>query len=304
MAIGEPLIQLNAVTLGPLRYVNYFEKHVAGSELNFCVAVVRNKLTCGLIARVGDDEFGKNIIEYARGVGIDVSRVKVDNSSFTGIYFIQRGYPIPGRSELIYYRRDSAGSKLSPIDIDEEYVSSARIVHTSGITLAISNSARNAVIRAFELAKSRSFDTNIRLKLWSKEDAKSAILDLLNKFDVEFLVTDEDDSKILLNSSNPDEAYSLFKKIGVKNLIFKLGPKGAIVYIEGRKYYKEALNVQVTDTTGAGDALAGTFISLYIRGYDPELALTHAIITSGLVVTVRGDNEIIPYEDEIRRYIK
>jgi len=93
VAIGEPLIQFNALTLGPLRYVNYFEKHIAGSKLNFCVAVVRNGLSCGLIARVGNDEFGRNIIEYARGVGIDVSRIKIDES-FTGIYFVQRGTKI------------------------------------------------------------------------------------------------------------------------------------------------------------------------------------------------------------------
>jgi len=80
VAIGEQLIQFNALTLGSLRYVNYFEKHIAGSKLNFCVAVVRNGLSCGLLARVGNDEFGRNIIEYARGVGIDVSRIKIDES--------------------------------------------------------------------------------------------------------------------------------------------------------------------------------------------------------------------------------
>jgi len=52
-------------------------------------------------------------------------------------------YPLPGRSELIYYRKNSAGSKLSPEDIDEEYVRSAKLVHSSRITLAISDTAED-----------------------------------------------------------------------------------------------------------------------------------------------------------------
>jgi len=48
-------------------------------------------LSCGLIARVGNDEFGRSVVEYARGVEIDVSKIKIDES-FTGIYFIQRVY--------------------------------------------------------------------------------------------------------------------------------------------------------------------------------------------------------------------
>lgn len=302
VALGEPLIQFNSLTLGPLRFVNYFEKHVAGSELNFCVAVVRNHLSCGLIARVGNDEFGKNVIEYCKSQGVDTSQIKVDDS-FTGIYFVQRGYPVPLKSELIYYRKGSAGSKLSPEDVDEDYVKSAKLVHSSGITLAISESARGAVFKAFELAKMRSFDTNIRLKLWPPEKARETILGLLRKYDVEVLITDPDDTKILLGVSDPDGAYKKYKELGVKTLLYKLGPKGAVVFKDDRKVYRDAYKVPVEDTTGAGDAMAGTFVSLYLQGKDLEYALVHGIVASTLVITVRGDNELIPTTEDVERFI-
>jgi len=304
VALGEPLIELNPLTKGPLRFVNYFEKHVAGSELNFCIAVTRNGLSCGLIARVGDDEFGANVIEYLRGQGVDVSRIKVDKGGFTGVFFLQRGYPNPYASEPFYYRKGSAGSKLSPEDVDESYVRQARIVHSTGITLAISETAREAVFRAFDLAKAISFDTNIRPKLWSLEEAGKAIRSLLEKYDVEVFITDPGDTRVVLGVTEPEEAYRKYKEMGVKVLLYKLGKRGAIVFSEGKEVRVPAFDVIVEDPVGAGDAMAGTFVALYLRGYDLEKALKVASLASALVVTVRGDNEIIPRIEEAERTLK
>jgi len=304
IALGEPLVQFNSFTSGPLRFVNYFEKHIAGSELNFCIAVIRNHLSCGLIARVGNDEFGRNIIEYSRAQGIDTAYIKVDKESFTGIYFIQRGYPIPMKSELVYYRRGSAGSRLSPEDVDEKYIKSARLIHSTGITLAISDSAKEAVIKAFELAESRSLDTNIRPKLWSSlEKARETILSILKKYDIEVLITDPDDTKILLDVTDPDDAYRKYKESGVKVLLYKLGAKGAMAYKDSVKAFKEGYKVQVEDPTGAGDAMAGTFVSLYLQGKDVEYSLAHGIAASTLVITVRGDNELTPTTEDAERFL-
>ncbi|SRR5579875_72517 len=301
VAIGEPLIQFNSLTKGPLRFVNYFEKHIAGSELNFCIAAIRNGLNATLIARVGKDEFGRNIIEYARSQGIDVSYIKYADAP-TGIYFVQRGFPIPNKSELIYYRKDSAGSKLSEEDIDEKLLRKATLVHSTGITLAISETAKNAVLKAYELAKVRSFDTNIRLKLWSIEKAKETIMRLLRKFDFEYFVTDNTDAKILVGETEGDKVYKKLKKQGVKTLLFKEGPKGATVYEEDRKFYHKGYEVTVEDPTGAGDAMAGTFISLKLKNVDTRIALEHSIVAATLVVSTRGDNEIIPSYDDVQKF--
>jgi len=302
VAIGEPLVQFNALTKGPLRFVNYFEKHIAGSELNYCIALARNGLSAGLIARVGNDEFGRNIIEYARSQNVDVSQIKIDDS-FTGVYFVQRGYPVFNKSELIYYRKGSAGSRLSPDDIDENYIKKSRIVHSSGITLAISESARNAVFKAFELAKYRSFDTNIRLKLWNEEEAKKHIMELFKKFDVEYLITDPSDTRILLGVTNPDEAYRIYRKQGIKVLLYKLGPEGAIAFDENNKFFEKSYDVLIEDPTGAGDAMGGTFIALCLKGETISKALKHAMSAAALVLTVRGDNENIPNYDDAEKIL-
>lgn len=301
VAIGEPLIQFNSLTRGPLRYVNLFEKHIAGSEANFCVSFVRMGLTCTMIARVGNDEFGRNIVEWLRGIGVDVSKIKVDNS-YTGIYFVQRGYPIHDKSELIYYRKGSAGSKISPDDIDENTVKSAKLVHSTGISLAISESSREAVFKAFDLANEVSLDTNIRLKLWSKEEARKTITNILSYVDI--LITDPEDSKIITGYDDENKAVNEYKKFGIKTIIYKLGPKGAVLYHEGGRYYHEGIKVNVEDPTGAGDALGGVTIALLLKGFSPEVALRIGIVSSSLVVTVRGDQENIPSFKDIEGFIE
>ncbi|MEZ0248881.1 MAG: bifunctional 2-dehydro-3-deoxygluconokinase/2-dehydro-3-deoxygalactonokinase [Thermoproteus sp.] len=303
-ALGEPLIQLNAATPGPLRYVNYFEKHVAGSEANFCVAAVMAGARCGLVARVGDDEFGRNILEYLRGRGVDVSHVKIDGGAPTGVYFVQRHYPVPGRSVLVYYRRGSAGSRLAPEDIDVDYIKSADAVHSTGITLAISESAREAVYRAFSEAKARTFDTNIRPALWPDlGEARRAVLKALS-YGVEVLVTDPDDTKVILGVADPDEAYRKYRELGVEVLLYKEGARGAYVFHEGGKYFKASYAVHVEDPTGAGDAMAGYFVSLYLSGAEPKRALDLATAAATLVVTIRGDNEAVPSLQDAERLLE
>ncbi|BAB67588.1 bifunctional 2-dehydro-3-deoxygluconokinase/2-dehydro-3-deoxygalactonokinase [Sulfurisphaera tokodaii] len=303
ITLGEILIEFNALSPGPLRHVSYFEKHVAGSEANYCVAFIKQGNECGIIAKVGDDEFGYNAIEWLRGQGVDVSHMKIDPSAPTGIFFIQRHYPVPLKSESIYYRKGSAGSKLSPEDVDEEYVKSADLVHSSGITLAISSTAKEAVYKAFEIASNRSFDTNIRLKLWSAEEAKREILKLLSKFHLKFLITDTDDSKIILGESDPDKAAKAFSDYA-EIIVMKLGPKGAIVYYDGKKYYSSGYQVPVEDVTGAGDALGGTFLSLYYKGFEMEKALDYAIVASTLNVMIRGDQENLPTTKDIETFLR
>ncbi|MEL9990041.1 MAG: bifunctional 2-dehydro-3-deoxygluconokinase/2-dehydro-3-deoxygalactonokinase [Thermoproteus sp.] len=303
VALGEPLIQLNAVTPGPLRYVNYFEKHVAGSEANFCIAATMAGARCGLVARVGDDEFGRNILEYLRGRGVDVSHVKIDGEAPTGIYFVQRHYPIPGRSVLVYYRRGSAGSRLAPEDVDPDYVKSADAVHSTGITLAISETAREAVYRAFSEARARTFDTNIRPALWRDlGEARRAVLKALS-YGVKVLTTDPEDTKVVLGVADPDEAYRRYRELGVEVLIYKEGAKGAYLLHEGGKYFKPSYPVHVEDPTGAGDAMTGYFVALYLGGVEPRRALDLAAAASTLVVTVRGDNEAVPSPQDAERLL-
>jgi len=302
VTLGESLIQLNAVTRGPLRHVTLFERHVAGAETTVAVCVRRQGLSSGLITRVGDDEFGKCILNWVRGEGVDTSQIRVDTEAPTGIYFVQRGFPIPSESKMFYYRKGSAGSRISPSDVDPDYLGAAKLFHTTGITPALSETALEATRKALEISISNnlivSFDTNIRPVLWgSIDNAVRVLTPIIEKVDI--LFTDPRDASILLNVQDVDQMIDGFLKFGVETVVLKMGRKGAIAANRREKVSVQALEVYVEDPIGAGDAFAGTFITSRLKGRSPEESLKRAVIAGSLVVTVRGDEECLPSEEEI-----
>jgi 2-dehydro-3-deoxygluconokinase len=305
VSMGETMVQLNSITSGPIRYVNYFEKHAAGTESNVAVGTIKMGYSSGWISRLGDDEFGKFIHNFLRGEGVDVSQVKFDKNAPTGLYFVQRDYPVPGKSVVFYYRKGSAASKLSKEDLDPEYISSAKIFHTTGITTALSLSSKGAVDNAIEIAKSSgtkiSFDTNIRLKLWTPEKARKTLLKYIGKTDI--LFTDLNDSNILIGKNDHKEAAKEFLSMGPETVVIKMGEKGAYSSnLDEESAFKPGYQVKVVDVIGAGDAFDAAFLCSQMRGYSLERSLEVANAAGALCVTVRGDVEAFPTMDDIEKF--
>ncbi len=305
VTIGEVMVQFNPVTAGPLRHVTYFEKHAAGAEANFAVGMSRMGFQAGIITRVGEDEFGRYIIGVLRGEGVDTSRVKTDKEAPTGIYFIQRHYPIPGKSSVLYYRRGSAASKTKVDDVDADYVRSAKLLHLTGITPALSESCKEACLRALEIAVESkvtvSIDTNIRLKLWSGEEARETLTPMLRKADIIF--TEPQDAEILLGEKEPEKIAKTLLSMGAKTAVVKLGEEGALACTTEETVRRPAFKVPVEDVIGAGDAFAAGFVSSMMRGLNLEDALEIGNAAGALVVTVRGDIENIPSFDDVRKFL-
>ena len=306
VSMGETMIQLNAFTSGPLRHVKYFEKHAAGTESNFAVGSVRLGYSAGWISRLGDDELGRYIYNFLKGEGVDVSQVNFEKEAPTGLYFVQRDYPIPGKSVVYYYRKGSAASRLCPDDVRQEYLESARVFHTTGVTLALSKSCNEAVGKAFKISKKLgvmiSFDTNIRLKLWSPDEARDEMLRYIPMSDI--LFTDLNDGMIILGRNDPSEIADKFLSMGPETVVVKMGEKGGyFATSNGSSLSKSAFNVPVTDVTGAGDAFDAAFLCSRLKGCSIERSLDYANAAGALCVTVRGDIEAFPTFDDIEKFL-
>jgi sugar/nucleoside kinase (ribokinase family) len=299
------MVEFNAVTRGPLRHVQLFEKHAAGAEGNVAIGVSRLGCSSGIISRVGNDEFGHFLLGTLKAEGVDTSHVAIDPVLPTASFFIQRGHPIPNKSEAFYYRKDSAGSKLSSRDVDTAYIASSKIFHLTGVTPALSESARDATIKATKAAKDEhvtlSIDTNIRLKLWSEEAARACLRPLCESADIVF--TSCPDSKIILNQDKPDEIARALHKAGVKTVVVKLGEKGAFASAGGETVSQPAIPTCVEDPTGAGDSFAATFLATQLKGWRLKDSLRAAAATAALVVSIRGDYENIPNMGALQTFL-
>ncbi len=120
--------------------------------------------------------------------------------------------------------------------MDPDYVGGARVFHTTGITMAISDTARSAAFRGLEVAHGRgvttSFDVNYRRKLWMRvEDAVNVLSKALSFVDIVFL--DEEEANLLLGVSAVDDVFrELRSRFGIDKIVLKLGLKGSMAYWE------------------------------------------------------------------------
>jgi len=306
VTVGESMVQMNPLQTGPLRTVTLFEKHAAGAESNVAVGFRRMGHTSGWMSRVGDDEFGRYIIMNLRSEGVDVSRVKVDREAPTGVFFVQRFYPVPENSTVFYYRKGSAASRFSSEDVDPEYVRSAKIFHATGITPALSDSCREATWSALKTAEEAgvkiSFDTNIRLKLWGPDRARETLLPMIKT--VDYLFTDPGDAQILIGKSKPREICEAFMGMGPSLVAVKLGAEGAAAMRGGEYVEKPGYEVPVEDKIGAGDAFTATVLVSLLDGKPLDKAVEAGNVAGALVVTVRGDTEAIPSLEDIETFLK
>lgn len=304
VTLGETMVCLNPLRPGPLRYVPLFAKSVAGAESNFAIGVARLGHSAGWISRVGDDEFGRYVLSFVRGEGVDVSRVKVDGAAPTGIYF--KELPGQGDPRVYYYRAGSAASRMSPGELDEEYLASARFLHLTGITAALSESCLATVRAAQVMARAHGvgvvLDPNLRLKLWPLARAREVIRGLLQMTDV-FLPGLEEGQQ-LFGVETAAEVADAALALGAGQVVVKLGAGGAYLATAGARVHVEGCAVRnAVDTIGAGDAFAAGFVAGLLRGLPEVEAVRLGNAAGARVVTVPGDVEALPTWEEMQDYL-
>ncbi|MEQ8196509.1 MAG: sugar kinase [Clostridiaceae bacterium] len=304
ITFGETMVVFNPKAAGPLTYVHEFGKSVGGGESNVAVALARLGHSVGWFSRIGDDEFGRYIKNTIRGEGVDVSQVVFDNKYSTGLLFKEQYHG--SNPNVYYYRKDSAASHITPEDINEEYIKQAKIFHITGITPAISVSAKEAVFKALEIAKRNnvliSFDPNLRLKLWSIEEARETLIKVAEYADIIMPGLDEGEALLGLNDEKRIAEY--FHKSGVKTVAVKLGKDGCYlsngndnIYVKGYKVEK------LVDTVGAGDGFAAGFLSGILRKLSLEECGEYANGIGAMATLVPGDMDGYPGLNQLLSYI-
>jgi len=276
-----------------------FLRTYGGDALNCLVAASRLGARCGFITRVGDDPFAEFLLNAWRAEGIDLGGVR-RVPGFNGIYFISVSGA--GEREFTYYRFGSAASTLSPEDVEGDYLRRAKVFHSSGITQAISASARAAVREAFRRAKElglrTSFDPNFRPRLWNAEEARGALEEILPYVDI-FLPSLPSDTQPLLGLLEAEAVIRWFWERGATVVAVKRGEKGCAIGHAGQVEALPAYPVEPVDTTGAGDAFDGAFLSALARGKRPRQAARLALAAAALSTRRRGAIAGLPTMEEV-----
>ncbi|HET9520718.1 MAG TPA: sugar kinase [Candidatus Limnocylindrales bacterium] len=309
VTLGEILAAFTAPGGAPLADATAFERHIAGAESNVAVGIVRLGHRATFIGRVGADGLGTAALRRLRGEGVDVSGVRVEDGAATGLLVRERR--VLGPSEVVYHRAGSAGSRLAPEDVDAARgtIEGARWLHVTGITLAISATAADAVRRAVELARAAgltvSLDVNLRRKLWADDVAAPVLRDLAR--DVDVLLASVDEAAVVTGAAgdDPERLAEAILGLGPSIAVLKLGADGALAIERGGAFVRRpAIPVTaVVDPVGAGDAFSAGFIVTRLEGGDLARALDVANACGAAAVSAVGDTTGLPDRIELDRLL-
>jgi len=296
VTMGETMVSLRTGT--PLRLGGSLSMTMAGAESNVAIGLARLGHSVRWGGRVGADEVGAYILRTLRAESVIVDTVVVDSQRPTGLMLAERR--VADVSRVSYYRAGSAGSALSATDAAACLVEGPRVLHITGITPALSDSAAEAVTEAVYLALRAgalvSVDVNYRSKLWTPQEAHAVLSELVRKAHI--VIASEDELGLVAAQDESEAAHEL-AACGVSQLVIKRGARGATIWYEGEAHHAPAIAVPVLDTIGAGDAFTAGYLSGVLDGLSPAEALRRGTVTGAFSVSVVGDWEGLPTREEL-----
>ena len=298
ITIGEAMAMFVASQTGDLAGAEQFVKRVAGAELNVATGLARLGLNVGWVSRVGNDSFGRYVLQQLAKEHIDDRGVTTDARYATG--FQLKSKAENGTDPIVeYFRKGSAASHLSVDDFNEEYFSSARHLHLSGVAAALSGSSLELLNHTAKVMKAKgktiSFDPNLRPVLWKSE---AEMVKQLNKlaFQADWVLPGLSEGALLTGFKTPEAIADFYLDNGVKTVVLKTGADGAWFKTStGEKGAVSAVKVEnVVDTVGAGDGFAVGVISALLEGKSLHQAVSRGNKIGSLAIQVIGDSEGLP----------
>lgn len=294
----KPEVVTMGEVMGTFRFSGHFgvgttvTPSLAGAETNVAIALARLDHPVSYVGSLGADTIGEGILRTLRGESVRVDHVALRPEP-TGILVSRIVGPEMKRVD--YHRSGSAGRIISHDQIEAALAEEPQILHITGITPALGDTARDAVFHAVLLARELgitvSFDVNYRSRLWGAEDARPVLERLARQSDILFGGTQE--LKLLTGEPDPVTAMTEIAAWGVGNVIWKSSDLARS--LSGGELV-EAPNriVQAVDPIGAGDAFVSGWLSARLDGRSMMERLVRAHIMGAVIVGIEGDWEGLP----------
>ncbi len=284
ICLGEAMVMVTPRESVSLLAADVFELSVGGAESTVALYLSEMGHDVAWVSRVGADPLGGRILETINCGGVDTSLVERDADARTGVYFKDPG---PDGTRVYYYRGGSAASRMGPATLDRLPLTTATLVHFSGVTPGLSSScaelAEELVRRVAGSGTLLSFDVNYRPGIWSRTAAAPVLLRLSREVDIVFVGLDE--AQQLWGTGTANDVRSLIDADNV--LVVKDGDVGATEFAGGTSTFVPALDVAVVEAVGAGDAFAAGYLSGLIHKQTPtaRLILGHSTAARALSST-------------------
>ena len=305
ICMGEMLIDFT-----PGKEERSYVCNPGGAPANACIAIARNGLKTGFLGRLGNDDFGKLLKKTLEDNQVKMLCPELTDKAVTTLAFVTLYEG--GERSFTFVRKPGADIMLDAKDITEEMLADTKMLHAGSFGMS-ADPSRTAHFEAMKLAKKLgkliSYDVNYRNMIWSFEDAKKVVDEVLPYVDL-LKISDEELDFVGGEANIP----AMMKENQISVVIETLGAKGAKFFFAGQEETVEGHKVKAVDATGAGDAFWGGFIaSLLMNGVTTaddltvdkiREALKYGNASGGLCVQKMGGIPALPTKEEIEAFLK
>ena len=236
-----------------------FKSFCGGAPFNVAVNAKLAGSKVGFVGRVGNDVIGRFVTEEAKKANLDNLDIQVDSERNTTLAFVTL---TDGERDFAFNRHDTADFNIALNEIDFAKYDDLKILHLGSLMLSEDNGkifAEKVLKKSRDLGVKLSFDMNFRMDTYKDfEDAKKAYKPYVEGADIIKFSDDE-----LRLYTGIDDIKTAIESIYHEGQLFvlTLGSSGSLYYFNGESNIIPTIKVKPIDTTGAGDAFFGTFLS-------------------------------------------
>ena len=317
ITFGEIMMRLNPEGYRRFVQAERFEASYSGGEANVAVSLAGYGIDAAFVSKVPAHEMGQCAVNALRRYGVDTS-LMVRGGERLGLYFVEKGAS-QRASKVIYDRAGAAIALAEPSDFNwEKIFDGADWFHFTGITPALGGNLPRICLEACKAAKAMgltvSCDLNYRKKLWTRDQARACMSELVKYVDV--CISNEEDAKDVfgIEAENTDidsgklnhEGYisvakQLTEAFGFKKVAITLRSSisandndwAGMLYSDGEASFSPSYRMHIVDRVGGGDSFGGGLIYALLNGYDNQAAINFAVAASCLKHSIEQDFNLV-----------
>lgn len=290
--LGEGLLE---VGVHPELSDELLARGYGGDAANAAVMAARMGAEARLLSRVGGDAAGRLLLEFWERSGVDVRGVDIDPEGVTGIYINE--VDGDGQHAFSYHRAGTAASRMAVGAFDDHGLRGLDVLHVTGIGLSISDAAATTSEQAVAAARADgaaiSFGANFRPQL---NPDRARLVAAARSADLVFLSVE--DARFLLGTDDPSAIVAALGP-SVAEVILTQGAEPAWLFAGGEILRVAPPAITLADAAGAGDALAGAYLSRRFAGGGPLESLTTGVAAGALSCRDGGCARTYPSATEV-----
>ena len=280
LCIGEILIDgISTEVTTDLEHANSLEIVVGGSVANFNYYLNKLGVSAALVASIGNDGFGKKIVETLKTRNINVDYINILNEHNTSFIAVSK---TPETPDFIAYR--DADRIIE--NVDERLIENAKLVHSTAFSLSqlpASKTILDTFEKAHKLNKLISVDWNYAPSIWKNKAYANEIFQTIQKYNLLLKLSIDDISRYLDKHVTEHQAKEFLNDVSASCVCLTCGSKGVYFKSEEKEWnFLPAKKIEIKNATGAGDSFWAGFIASYLQTNNIDVSINNGIEIASL----------------------